>query len=322
MNMDAKRKLAKEAASWVVSVEAAPQCTETQAACRSWREASPENERAWSCAQQLKSKLANLPTDVAYGSLSRPEQYSRRDVIKLLSVLMMSAPAAYWGSQSDLGQKLGQGLIAETNTAVGRSKALSLEDGSHLTLNTDTAIDIQVTATARIIQLRYGELLIKTGKKDSLRPLLVETALGVIRPIGTEFTVRQDNPNSTQVKVAVVSGQVTISTRASAIETTVDQGFKRSFSAVQVGEAEPIEPIDYSWENGVLKCSNYPLGEFLNELGRYRNGILRCDPAVAMLRISGSFRLDNTDQILAALPHTLPVSVSKRSRYWVTVAPA
>lgn len=64
------------------------------------------------------------------------------------------------------------------------------------------------------------------------------------------------------------------------------------------------------------------LDAFVAELERYRPGLLRCDPAVAGLRVSGVFPLDDTDRILAMLPSVLPVRVRQRSRYWVSIQAA
>jgi transmembrane sensor len=47
--------------------------------------------------------------------------------------------------------------------------------------------------------------------------------------------------------------------------------------------------------------------------------VIRCDPAVAGLRVSGVFRLDDTDAVLAIVAETLGVRVVSRTRYWVTV---
>ena len=68
-------------------------------------------------------------------------------------------------------------------------------------------------------------------------------------------------------------------------------------------------------------AQNQPLGDFLRELGRYRSGILRWDPALESLRITGSFRLDNTDQILSLLAASLPIDVHTRTRFWVSLVP-
>ena len=51
-------------------------------------------------------------------------------------------------------------------------------------------------------------------------------------------------------------------------------------------------------------------------------GHLSCDPAVAHLRISGTFPLNDTDAVLNILSRTLPVRIQTLTRYWVNVVPA
>ncbi|MBR8657942.1 iron dicitrate transport regulator FecR, partial [Achromobacter sp. Marseille-Q0513] len=77
-----------------------------------------------------------------------------------------------------------------------------------------------------------------------------------------------------------------------------------------------------SWSRGVLVADAWRLDDFLAELGRYRPGLLRCDPAVADLRVSGVFPLRDTDRALHNLERGLPVTVVYRTRYWVTLRPA
>jgi transmembrane sensor len=74
------------------------------------------------------------------------------------------------------------------------------------------------------------------------------------------------------------------------------------------------------WRDGVLMAQNQPLGDFLRELGRYRPGVLRWDDALGSLRVTGSFRLENTDKVLALLSASLPLDVQMRTRYWVTLS--
>lgn len=73
------------------------------------------------------------------------------------------------------------------------------------------------------------------------------------------------------------------------------------------------------WLSGVLRAEKMRLDDFISELDRYRPGLLRCDPAVAGLLISGAFQLRDTDQILHALSQTLPINVHYRTPYWVTI---
>ena len=74
-----------------------------------------------------------------------------------------------------------------------------------------------------------------------------------------------------------------------------------------------------AWTQGILSFSDKPLGEVIATLSRYRNGVLRCDPAVAGLRLSGTFPLKNTDAILDIIAQTLPVKIQTITRYWVNI---
>ena len=62
------------------------------------------------------------------------------------------------------------------------------------------------------------------------------------------------------------------------------------------------------------------LDDFLAELGRYRSGLVRCSEAVAGLRVSGTYQLEDTDQVLKLVTQSLAIDVTYRSRYWVTVS--
>ena len=74
--------------------------------------------------------------------------------------------------------------------------------------------------------------------------------------------------------------------------------------------------------DGLLEVRNQALAEGLDALRAYRSGVLRVDPAVAGLRVSGLFRLDDSDQALDALARTLPIRVARRTDLWVSVGPA
>ncbi|MNP84020.1 fec operon regulator FecR [compost metagenome] len=61
------------------------------------------------------------------------------------------------------------------------------------------------------------------------------------------------------------------------------------------------------------------LADFLKEVNRYRRGYLACASDIADLRLSGVFRLEDTDKLLAILPRTLPVQLRYRTRWWVAL---
>ncbi len=91
------------------------------------------------------------------------------------------------------------------------------------------------------------------------------------------------------------------------------------FDSHRIGAIHLYRSTDAAWINGQLIVLDAPLGDVIAELGRYRSGVLHCDERAARLRVSGTFRLDSTEAVLANLKASLPVSVSYFTRYWVSI---
>ncbi|GFM49393.1 sensor [Pseudomonas cichorii] len=302
------RDVARQAAHWLVLMHEQPLSPAQQQACARWRAADPEHERAWQRVQHVQQQLGGLPSSIAMGTLNR----ERRRVLKTLLVLAAIAPAGYLGYRFGSGQ----GWMADYRTRTGERQQLTLADGSVVDLNTDSAIDVRFDAGQRLIRLVRGEILIRTGVDP--RPLRVASAQGVMEPLGTRFSVRQFSGTT---QLAVHQGRVR-ATPEQVASQVVEAGEQRSFSADAFGPLRLASELATRWTQGELVAENMPLGDFLQELTRYRPGRLHCDESASALRISGGFQLDNSDAILAALPVTLPVTVSYRTRYWVTVSKA
>src|SRR5690606_3701418 len=58
------------------------------------------------------------------------------------------------------------------------------------------------------------------------------------------------------------------------------------------------------------------LRSFLAELSRYRSGHLGCDDAVAAIRVSGAFPLDDIEQTLLSLTESFPGNVIEQAAQW------
>jgi transmembrane sensor len=101
----------------------------------------------------------------------------------------------------------------------------------------------------------------------------------------------------------------------------LNAGQQITLQASGAGAVSAFDAKMPGWRDGVLMAQNQPLGDFLRELSRYRSGLLRWEPALESLRITGSFRLDDTDKVLALLAASLPLEVHSRTRFWVTLTP-
>lgn len=309
------RKVARQAVEWFL-IEQSGQATSAElAASARWRARDPEHLRAWHKVQQVSGQLehasALLPAGVAAPVLRRPQ---RRAAMQALLVLM-TVPGAWMLYR----QEVLAGYLADYRSAIGQRRELSLPDGGRLVLNTDSAVDVDYAGHERLLTLRRGELLVETRPDQANRPFIVVTRHGRIRALGTRFIVRLDDEGS---RVTVLEHAVQIAPRApSATVRRVEAGQQSRFDANHANLPVAATPQAGAWTQGMLMAQNIRLDAFAAELARYRPGLLRVEPQVAGLRLTGAFRLDDTDTVLDNLTRMLPVEVLYRSRYWVTIAP-
>lgn len=316
-----EQQIALAAAEWYFRLREAGADPAEHAACAAWRAADPRHEAAWAKAERIAGSFAGLPGELALPVLDRQRRPSaeRRRAVKALAALLVAAPAGGLAWQSRPARE----LLAEHRTATGERRQIMLTDGSRVHLNTATALDVDYDGKRRLLRLRQGEILIDTATDPNIakglpyRAFLVETAQGSVRALGTRFIVRQLDAGS---QVAVYAGAVEISPfHAVDRKIRLDAGQQASFSATDTTQAGAADPRAADWTEGQLFVRDQRLADFARELGRHRPGLLRCDPTVAELRISGAFQLGDTDAILNSLPQALPVKVVYRSRYWVTL---
>jgi transmembrane sensor len=289
------------------------------AACKRWRASHPDHERAWNRLAALEGQLAAVPAPLAHGALVKPElaqAQARRKALRILGLAMATGIAAYAGTGTDAWQF----ALADVSTATGEQREMALPDGSRVLLNTHSAIDIDFRGSQRLLVLRAGEILVTSGHAPAWRdkPLLVQSGQGTVEALGTRFTVRQE---AGQSQVAVYEGLVEIRPRLHPQQLLrLGAGQQVRFDSGQVQAAEPLEGTEPPWVRGLLVARDMRLEEVVAEIGRYRSGVLRCDPAAAELRVSGVFSLKDTDRALSNLTLGLPVEIRYRTRYWVTVA--
>jgi transmembrane sensor len=312
------RAVARAAAGWLVRLldEATP---DNIAACDRWRAAHPEHERAWQRAQKIDRKFSMLEPGVGLPTLGRENRLDRRAAIKTLSTLLVAGSAGYLAYRITPWRE----WASDERTATGERRTVVLADGTRVDLNTATAFDIAFSNTERRMVLHTGEILVETGPDAGrgsamYRPFIVQTVHGSIRALGTRFDVRRGSGDAT--RVAVLHGAVEVTpVSMPSFKRVAAAGDETRFTATSVEPASAVDPHIADWSRGVLFADRVRLDDFAAELSRYRPGVLRCDPSVASLRITGAFQIGNTDNILAALPDTLPVRVVYRTRYWVTI---
>lgn len=313
--------IVRRAAEWMARLWSGEASGEERAACERWRAEHPDHERAWSRLQLFEQKLGGVPRDVARHALREPAAKAprtRRRAIRLLGLTLASGSLAY--VLRDTGTW--QAASADAATGTGEIRDLTLPDGSRVVLASASAIDVRFDAGERLIILRQGEILVDTAPDPAAvhRPLRVRGRHGSVQALGTRFSVRQDEDRT---RVAVFEGAVEIRpAQAPGTATRIEAGQATAFDHLGALPPAAVRDTAAAWTGGVLVADGLRVGDLVAELARYRRGLLRCDPAVAELKVTGVFPLRDTDRALHNLALALPVAVVFRTRWWVTVEPA
>lgn len=301
------RQAVRAAAQWLALLESGGANEQDRVNLQRWRDAHATHEQAWQKAQALRQRFADLPPALALSSLDRPDP-GRRVVLKRALGAVALVPAA-WLISRQLPLDVWR---ADLHTATGERSKVQLADGSTLQLNTASAVDVDVQA--RRVKLVEGEMSLKVPGSLAMT---VQTRFGSVIVSQSEVCVRQD---ARGCRVSVYHGAVQLQPLQGAA-LALRAGQQVNLGAAGAGAIVPFDALAPGWREGVLLASNQPLGDFLRELGLYRPGILRWEPELENLRVTGSFLLDDTDRVLALLAASLPLEVHSRTRYWVTLLP-
>jgi transmembrane sensor len=299
--------VARAAAQWLALLESGSANERDHDALRRWRDSNASHEQAWQKAQLLRQRFAELPKALAMVSLDRP-QPGRRAVLKRALGAAALVPCAWLISR----QLPLDAWRADLRTATGEHRQVQLADGSSLQLNTASAVDVDLQN--RRLTLVEGEIALKV---PGTVPLTIQTRYGQVIVGHSEVCVRQD-PHG--CRVSVISGLVQLRPLQGPV-MALRGGQQINLQVAGVGPVEPFDVLQPGWREGVLMAQNQPLGDFLRELSSYRPGVLRWEPELESLRVTGSFRLEDTDRILSLLAASLPLEVHSRTRYWVTLLP-
>lgn len=225
---------------------------------------------------------------------------------------------------------------AQYATALGEQRAVVLDDGSVLQLNTRSTVAVRFTATAREILLIRGEAIFDV-KKDPERPFRVRSGAVTVEAIGTRFHVYR---HAAETRVTVIEGRVAV---ASADTASGRQPAARdrdslssalpvpvSAASVELGAGEQLAirpdgaiadvpaPADIqhttAWTQRRVMFDDDTLDTVIAEFNRYnRVKLIVNDPALRRRRISGIFTVDNPQAFTEVLASMTPVRAIERA---------
>ena len=282
-----------------------------------WLAADPRHAQAYTRIERLWVKLETPVAEVARSDPAAVEAdgQGRRWLAPLLprtawAVASLAILLAVGAVQVD---DVVTNLRSDHMTAVGERAPLELDDGSRVTLNTDSAIAVDMSPERRQVQLLRGEAWFDVAP-DAARPFVVATEAGRIRVTGTSFGVRLDD---NAAFVALTEGNLELRTGDGAGDTApalvLTGGHQARLSPDGAfGPTALNRTAATAWLRDQIVFFDTPLLDVVAELNRYRAGrIVILDGSLDGLTVSGVFATDNPDAGLDAIVSTLPVQVTR-----------
>ncbi|MDN2695523.1 FecR domain-containing protein [Janthinobacterium sp. SUN073] len=285
-----------------------------QADFAAWLAADAQHAQAYAQLKDTHRNARKIPAQVAARwAVPQAAPLPRRPLLRSLRVLPYAAAAMlllsvgaggyqWWQQQAVFSQSYA--------TMRGQRLAIALPDGSKVQLDTATQLHVTLYRQRREVRLAHGEALFQVQAKQG-QPFDVLSGPLTVTVVGTQFSVRNTLEHDGQLRVAVQHGQVRVAgARQEQVALTAGQGVTADASG-HLSEVASLAPGSVApWRDGRITFDNVPLGAALAEFERYGDtGLVARDPAVARLRIGGSFSLTQLDRFAAALPQLLPVHV-------------
>lgn len=286
-----------------------------------WLQADPGNAAAWQAVNQPWQLFAEQPTApelmaarreaLADAQQTAGKRFNRRGMLQV-SLRWVSVAAA-------LLLVVGVGLLWQSSqpevyqTAAGERRTFMLEDGSSIALDARSEVHVRYTRAARELQLMQGQAQFDVAR-DAARRFVVTAQDRQVIATGTSFNVELI---SARLLVTLIEGRVLVVPQTPA---TANAG-ERQPLMLAVGERllvdeqgrEQVSAVDLeqalAWQSGRLIVKNESLQDLASRFNRYsRRTIHIRDPEVAALRISGVFRMNDSDSFIDTIQAYLPVA--------------
>jgi len=311
-----------EAATWRVRLT--EEGTALTPEFEAWRSLSPEHERAWAAVEapwQCLGEQRSTPELIALrgAALERARRTGRahwraRHAHPLRRLVGVSAAAA-------LAAIMGAVYVSQRPTTyrthLAERRVVTLEDGSTLSLDSQSEVSVRYTQHARELVLVRGQARFDVAH-DVERPFAVEAADRKVIATGTSFDVDLANH---QVIVTLIEGHVVVLDRRESGTGVLPEGVK-----LEPGERLVAAPLGTpsvqrvnieratAWQSGQLVFEDETLASAVERVNRYaRHPVIVEDPGAAALRFSGVFNETDTQAFVDTVSRYLSLEQETRA---------
>lgn len=300
--------LTEQAVQWCVRTHDASCSEQDRAALQAWLEADPRHAREYEAVHDIWTLAQDLPAHEAPAKACAPRRRpypAARRALGACALGLACWAAGWWFAVLPSSY--------HRYASDARVATVTLGDGTEVDMNIDTAMVYRNYRDARRVRLSDGEAYFRVFH-DASHPFVVEAGAGTITVTGTAFNVWKSGDN---VVVTLVEGRVDL--RASATGKTVS--LQPLTQARYAGRGEPVtRAVDgaqsAAWRHGKLVLDNTTLRDAIMQINRYLPAEARytaVDPAIAGLRLGGTYDVRNVGELARALPDILPVRTVRKA---------
>lgn len=297
-DLDIRRQ---EAAAWFTRLSQRRVSTEDVRAFSAWRR-DPRNARAYDRVESVWAASQALSTDpeiaaLTAGALGRASSPVRaRSLVSRLwkplgavvaSLLALAVVALWMGSRP-----------AAYGTAVGEQRVVRLADGSRLTLDTASRVEVRFDGETRAVTLLAGQAFFDVAD-DPERPFVVHAGDARVTAVGTRFDVRRVGRGA---RVTLVQGRVAVRQAAGDRTWSLSPGEQLETTLPRPVVKAADVARETSWMSGRLIFDATPISAAIAEVNRYSDTRIELRANhIADIPVSGVFDTGDADGFVAAL---------------------
>jgi transmembrane sensor len=303
-----------QASAWFARLQADDVGDEERRHFQDWYQAHPQHAEAYENTRKLWS-LLQMPAERVHQRLqgvgTERSPIGRGQGEGFLQKPSPGGRNLRWVSLGGLGlllmlagwhlPKHWQNWRSDYHTAAGQQLSIDLEDGSRLTLNTDTALAVRYSDNLRKIELLRGEAYFEVSPNKN-RPFVVDGGQATARAVGTSYAVRKQ---ADDLRVVVSEGTVEVAAdQAEALVHAAEQAEYRQGRLQAVAKLDNDDAL--AWRRQQTVFHRQALILVLEEVNRYRKGrIVAVNPRLAERVVNGVFNNGDPEAVVAALTATL-----------------
>jgi transmembrane sensor len=194
-------------------------------------------------------------------------------------------------------------------TGVGEIRQFDLADGSRVTLDTATKVDIEIGRHRRSAHLRHGRARFQVAR--AAVPFVIETAGSTASTRGGVIDVERIGEEG---RVQVLAGNADVSGAGPAQGPHVAIGAGEGVTVGQDGAGQKdVLAAGPDWTRGMLQFDGTPLAQAVALANRYSDRHILVSRDLNALQVTGAFRAGDTAGLAEALAAAFGLSLQHRS---------